>query len=48
MNQQEMELKECRYCSGLGYFQLLLGGSETCACCSGTGKETVDSKTEVH
>ncbi|MET3699468.1 YuiA family protein [Bacillus oleivorans] len=31
--------KECDYCSGKGYFQLLLGGSETCPCCSGTGKK---------
>jgi len=29
----------CTYCSGKGYFQLLLGGSETCPCCSGTGKK---------
>ncbi|WP_210365711.1 YuiA family protein [Bacillus sp. REN3] len=29
---------KCPYCSGKGYFQLLLGGSETCTCCSGSGK----------
>ncbi|WP_180968214.1 YuiA family protein [Cytobacillus massiliigabonensis] len=29
----------CTYCSGKGYFQLLLGGSETCSCCSGSGKK---------
>lgn len=29
----------CEYCAGRGYFQLLLGGSETCSCCSGTGKK---------
>ncbi|WP_180955212.1 YuiA family protein [Peribacillus deserti] len=28
---------ECTYCSGKGYFQLLLGGSETCSCCEGSG-----------
>ncbi|MFC4618375.1 YuiA family protein [Camelliibacillus cellulosilyticus] len=28
----------CPYCKGKGYFQLLLGGSETCDHCSGTGK----------
>ena len=33
------ELKPCEYCSGYGYFQLLLGGSETCKCCGGTGKQ---------
>ncbi|MFZ3590640.1 YuiA family protein [Bacillus sp. DJP31] len=33
------EKKDCPYCSGKGYFQLLLGGSETCTCCSGTGKK---------
>ncbi|MCU9612813.1 YuiA family protein [Caldibacillus lycopersici] len=27
----------CEYCQGEGYFQLLLGGSETCPCCNGTG-----------
>ncbi|WP_197072880.1 YuiA family protein [Bacillus sp. B-jedd] len=26
------------YCGGNGYFQLLLGGSETCTCCGGSGK----------
>ncbi|WP_409290092.1 YuiA family protein [Peribacillus sp. SCS-37] len=30
---------DCSYCSGNGYFQLLLGGTETCACCNGSGKE---------
>jgi Family of unknown function (DUF5351) len=33
------ETKECDYCSGKGYFQLLLGGSETCTCCNGSGKK---------
>ncbi|MEI2356786.1 YuiA family protein [Mesobacillus zeae] len=39
MNHQKSESNECPYCSGKGYFQLLLGGSETCTCCSGSGKE---------
>jgi len=30
--------KLCPYCEGKGYFQLLLGGSETCGRCLGTGK----------
>ncbi|KIL42615.1 YuiA family protein [Jeotgalibacillus soli] len=30
--------KLCGYCSGQGYFQLRLGGSETCPCCGGSGK----------
>lgn len=30
---------ECEYCSGTGYFQLLLGGSETCSGCGGSGKK---------
>jgi len=30
---------ECVYCSGNGYFQLLLGGSETCTSCEGTGQK---------
>ncbi|WP_161524799.1 MULTISPECIES: YuiA family protein [Alteribacter] len=29
---------ECSYCIGKGYFQLLLGGSETCDHCHGTGR----------
>ncbi|MET3727336.1 DnaJ-class molecular chaperone [Fictibacillus halophilus] len=29
----------CPYCEGKGYFQLLLGGSETCVECSGSGKK---------
>lgn len=29
----------CLYCEGVGYYQLLLGGSETCAHCNGTGKQ---------
>ena len=28
----------CPYCKGEGYFQLRLGGSETCNCCKGSGK----------
>lgn len=39
MAAQKYETKECVYCSGKGYFQLLLGGSETCTCCGGTGKK---------
>ncbi|WP_169713714.1 YuiA family protein [Paludifilum halophilum] len=29
----------CKYCGGDGYYQLLLGGSETCGSCKGTGKK---------
>lgn len=39
MAQLKTETKGCPYCSGKGYNQLLLGGSETCYCCEGTGKE---------
>jgi len=39
MNQTKTETKRCPYCSGAGYYQLLLGGSETCYCCEGSGKE---------
>jgi hypothetical protein len=34
-----VDTKKCDYCSGKGYFQLLLGGSETCEGCGGTGKK---------
>ncbi|WP_456277823.1 YuiA family protein [Bacillus sp. AK128] len=36
----DQQQADCPYCSGNGYFQLLLGGSETCSCCSGSGKKT--------
>jgi hypothetical protein len=39
MKGQTLEKQECVYCSGKGYFQLLLGGSETCSCCGGSGKK---------
>ncbi|MCW1835382.1 MULTISPECIES: YuiA family protein [Bacillus] len=40
MNAQAKEKKAtCQYCSGKGYFQLLLGGSETCEECKGTGEQ---------
>ncbi|WP_408007478.1 YuiA family protein [Pseudalkalibacillus sp. A8] len=29
----------CQYCKGMGYFQLLLGGSETCDHCGGSGRK---------
>jgi DnaJ-class molecular chaperone len=39
--------EKCPYCKGEGYFQLLLGGTENCPGCGGTGthsyKETVTS-----
>ncbi|WLR41283.1 YuiA family protein [Bacillus carboniphilus] len=35
---------QCPYCSGKGYFQLLLGGSETCSKCQGTGVTDETSK----
>lgn len=37
--QLSVEKKECTYCSGKGYHQLLLGGSETCTSCGGSGKK---------
>lgn len=32
------EREVCEYCQGNGYYQLLLGGSETCPSCQGSGK----------
>ncbi|WP_176222164.1 YuiA family protein [Tuberibacillus sp. Marseille-P3662] len=37
-SQGDRKRNYCPYCEGKGYFQLLLGGSETCDNCSGTGK----------
>ncbi|MFS0863683.1 YuiA family protein [Fredinandcohnia sp. 179-A 10B2 NHS] len=39
MNSKQLETKDCPYCSGKGYFQLILGGSETCSSCEGSGKK---------
>ncbi|MGO4888945.1 YuiA family protein [Anaerobacillus sp. MEB173] len=35
---------DCPYCAGKGYFQLVLGGSETCEKCEGTGKTKEEEK----
>ncbi|WP_165967281.1 YuiA family protein [Jeotgalibacillus sp. S-D1] len=39
MKKTNRNSNKCEYCSGQGYFQLRLGGSETCPCCGGTGKK---------
>ncbi|CAM5783091.1 MULTISPECIES: YuiA family protein [Brevibacillus] len=31
------EQEQCPYCNGQGYFQLLLGGTENCPGCEGSG-----------
>jgi DnaJ-class molecular chaperone len=31
--------QKCLYCGGTGYYQLVLGGTDTCAHCNGTGKQ---------
>jgi DnaJ-class molecular chaperone len=36
---EKVKSKDCPYCTGKGYFQLLLGGSETCKHCHGSGKK---------
>lgn len=36
---KDSNTNQCPYCKGNGYFQLRLGGSETCTYCSGTGKK---------
>ncbi|WP_197090982.1 YuiA family protein [Bacillus sp. FJAT-27231] len=38
----QTKTKPCSYCGGQGYFQLLLGGSETCPSCK--GKQQVEAK----
>ena len=42
MDNKNDESQECPYCSGKGYFQLLLGGSETCFSCEGSGKKVIE------
>ncbi|MDQ0162087.1 YuiA family protein [Bacillus alveayuensis] len=39
MTTTQIKQKRCPYCEGQGYFQLILGGTETCQCCKGTGKK---------
>ncbi|MGN1400236.1 MAG: YuiA family protein [Bacillus sp. (in: firmicutes)] len=34
---KQTEKGYCEYCFGKGYFQLLLGGTETCGSCGGKG-----------
>ncbi|WP_179295610.1 YuiA family protein [Bacillus sp. FJAT-45350] len=34
----------CPYCEGRGYFQLMLGGSETCIYCEGKGELTLSKE----
>jgi len=36
---KETKNTHCPYCKGEGYFQLRLGGSETCNCCNGSGRK---------
>jgi hypothetical protein len=38
------EQNRCRFCDGRGYFQLLLGGTETCMKCGGAGFGTTPPK----
>ena len=35
-------IQECSYCVGNGYIQVLLGGTETCPDCNGTGKKEIE------
>ncbi|MBU8905384.1 YuiA family protein [Desertibacillus haloalkaliphilus] len=35
---KQLKSGECPYCEGAGYFQLRLGGTETCDHCTGEGK----------
>lgn len=39
-----VEKHHCEYCNGTGYYQLLLGGSETCPSCQGSGKNEDENK----
>ncbi|WP_019413087.1 YuiA family protein [Paenisporosarcina sp. TG20] len=39
IHKKNEQANQCPYCKGNGYFQLRLGGSETCACCDGSGKK---------
>ncbi|MGJ9386033.1 YuiA family protein [Salipaludibacillus sp. CF4.18] len=39
LDDKKLNENDCEYCTGKGYNQLLLGGSETCAGCLGSGKK---------
>ncbi|WP_280769389.1 YuiA family protein [Salipaludibacillus daqingensis] len=38
---KKLKLSDCPYCTGKGYYQLLLGGSETCYHCQGSGRKNM-------
>ncbi|MDQ0257652.1 DnaJ-class molecular chaperone [Evansella vedderi] len=43
LRKQKLKSGDCPYCIGKGYFQLLLGGSETCNSCNGSGRKTTNT-----
>lgn len=42
--QQQENINSCMYCNGNGYILVLLGGSETCYACKGSGKKDKEHK----
>ncbi|GEL07786.1 hypothetical protein SAMN05444126_14411 [Salisediminibacterium halotolerans] len=39
---QKVKQGECPYCKGKGYHQPLLGGTETCYQCAGSGSDKTE------
>lgn len=39
LRKRDLKPTDCPYCTGKGYFQLPLGGSETCDNCHGSGQK---------
>ncbi|WP_183192514.1 YuiA family protein [Brevibacillus fluminis] len=37
-----VSFESCLYCSGEGYFHVMVGGTENCPQCQGTGKNPED------
>ncbi|WP_169737863.1 YuiA family protein [Alkalihalobacterium bogoriense] len=37
----EIRKGQCPYCFGVGYYHLVVGGTETCLSCLGSGKSNV-------
>ncbi|MBA4542074.1 hypothetical protein H1164_04055 [Thermoactinomyces daqus] len=46
----KLQTMTCSYCEGAGYIDLVLGGSETCYACNGTGqaKKSAKDKTQYN
>lgn len=47
MGKVRLKKGDCVYCHGKGYYQLLLGGTETCTNCEGKGRSNTVLKAKT-